>query len=516
MLLSLAFVPQARAERLTVCAFSFHGPDEIQVFKDALPAGDFEVLDLSPHLLPAAAAAPASGDGPNTSWLFGLCRPDLHCDMVVYSAEFAGRFFGSYGVPLGLADMEEASCQARCDGLFHTPREVFLLACNTLATKDQDQRTPADYLEVLLAHGFDRATAERVVETRYGALGPSFRQALRRVFSGVPLLYGFSSVAPSGKYTAPLLERYLRAKGNYRRWLEGTAHAGQNGELLTAFRGTGLVQTNGLVAGEPAAADRDLVCRLYDEHTAVEQRLRAILQIMNRPDFLAFLPTIQVFINRHPPDTLSAAESAVFEEIRRCDDARQQVLRLVDELGESVLQLELAHTARHLGWMTREDFDALALRTAHALMRRPLTSEVVDIMCEIPRHVSLRNEFDADDLSVLLYAHAEGIRLITCINPADPRVGERLASSLEDPNVSIRVWAAYALSERVPLDDATLVRLAWHLRDPSAEVRRWLRWIFATQAPLSPAVHEAVAALDPELAKPLPTTRRPRRRWWSW
>jgi hypothetical protein len=412
--------------------------------------------------------------------------------------------------------MEEASCQAQCDGLFHTPREVFLLACNTLATKDQDQRAPADYLEVLLAHGFDRATAERVVETRYGALGPSFRQALRRVFSGVPLLYGFSSVAPSGKYTAPLLQRYLHAKGDYRRWLEGAEHAGHNVELLTAFHGTGLVQTNGLMPGEPGAADRDLVCRLYDEHVAIEERLHIILDIMSRPDFLVFLPTIQVFLDRHPPDTLSASEAAVFDDIRRCDVARQRVRGLVDRLGASVLQLELAHTARHLGWMTSADFDALALRTAHAIMRRPLTSEVVDMMCEIPRHISLRNEFTADDLSLLLYAHAEGIRLITCIDPADRRVDERLASSLDASDVSIRVWASYALSERLPLSDATLVRLAWHLNDPSSEVRQWLRWIFATQAPLSPAVYEAVATLDPELARPLPTKRPSRRRWWLW
>ena len=54
--------------------------------------------------------------------------------MVVLTAEFAGRFFGSCGRSLSLQEMEEASCKARCDGLFHEPTEVFLLACNTLAT----------------------------------------------------------------------------------------------------------------------------------------------------------------------------------------------------------------------------------------------------------------------------------------------------------------------------------------------------------------------------------------------
>jgi hypothetical protein len=79
--------------------------------------------------------------------------------MVVITAEFAGRFFGSCGRSLSLQEMEEASCKAHCDGLFHDPKEVFLLACNTLATKDVDMRGPQIYLQVLLDHGFDRAQA---------------------------------------------------------------------------------------------------------------------------------------------------------------------------------------------------------------------------------------------------------------------------------------------------------------------------------------------------------------------
>src|SRR4029077_18850512 len=124
-------------------------------------------------------------EGPKALSVWNLCRSDLRCDVVVYSAEFAGRFFGQYGASLSLQDMEEASCQARCAGFFHHPLEVFLLACNTLATKDEDNRTPAQYLEVLANHGFARASAERVVQARYGALGPSFREALRRIFMDV-------------------------------------------------------------------------------------------------------------------------------------------------------------------------------------------------------------------------------------------------------------------------------------------------------------------------------------------
>jgi hypothetical protein len=197
------------AERLKVCAFRFQGPEEVSAFASRLPASDFEFLDLSPHpLLPEAppGASTTLASGTAGGWFDGVCRRDLQCDVVVFSAEFGGRFFGKSARPLTLQEMEEASCQARCDGLFHAPREVFLLACNTLATKDVDLRGPAVYLQVLLDHGFDLAEAERVVALRYGPLGPTFREALRRVFAGVPRVYGFASVAPKGEYTGPMLD----------------------------------------------------------------------------------------------------------------------------------------------------------------------------------------------------------------------------------------------------------------------------------------------------------------------
>src|SRR5262249_9025635 len=162
-------------------------------------------------------------------------------------------------------DMEEASCKARCRGLFHTPVEVFLLACNTLATKDQDSRTPQEYLQVLLDHDFDGASAQRAVELRYGPLGPSIRESLRRAFAGVPPLYGFSSVAPRGEFTAPRLARYFDAKRDYARWLTTAGRSEiPNRELLTAFGGTGMIQTTGLRPSDPQAVDRDRICALYD------------------------------------------------------------------------------------------------------------------------------------------------------------------------------------------------------------------------------------------------------------
>ncbi|HZR83400.1 MAG TPA: hypothetical protein VFD92_20060 [Candidatus Binatia bacterium] len=506
----LTLAPDASARKLQVCTFSFHGPQEIEAFRSHLPSSDFDFVDLSPPPLlqgQDAVSVTDLGGGSGAAWLAGHCKSDLHCDVAVISAEFAGRFFGRCGQSLSLQEMEEASCQARCDGLFHSPREVFLLACNTLATKDPDQRTPAQYLQVLLDHGFDRASAERMVAFRYGPVGPTFREALRRVFAGVPRIYGFSSVAPVGTVTGPMLDRYFKSIGDYRRHLERLQAEPTNTALLSAFAGTALVQTSGLTPTEGTARDRDRICALYDEGRSVADRLEIVEYLVGRPDMLEFIPSIQAFVERHPQDRLQGDAKRIFDAIADNQDARERVRTLVRALDVSALQLELAHFASHLGWVSEEELRALAFEAARELLRRPFSSEVVDVMCEIPKHEPIGDHFTSADFPPALFSDPEGIRLVSCIAPPDARVSERLAAALDSPDTGTRLWAAHALTRRPSLSDAVLVEVAGRLGDPSPDVRERLEWIFRARAPLSAGVQNAVSASNPRLAAEL----RPRR-----
>lgn len=449
---------------------SFHGPDEVRTFETRLGPPAFELVRLG-----ASARE-------NPTWLGDACRAGLRCDVVVVSGEFGGRFFGDYGFSLGLQELEEASCDPACAGLFRAPREVFLLACNTLATKDEDTRTPREYLQVLLDHGFEQATAERVVQMRYGPIGPSFRESLRRVFLGVPRLYGFASVAPRGAVTAPMLERYFTATGDYARHLERAGgETDRNAALRAAFAGTSFVQEAGLRADDPGAADREIVCRLYDERRSVGERLAVASELMGRSDFLRFLPTMEVFLRRHPPARFDDAQRALFATMRDRPAARDEVLRLARELEVSALKLEVADFARHLGWMSADELRHLAIDGARALLTRPLTSEIVDIECEIAKHVPVGDAIRSADLPGVLFTLAEGIRLVDCVAPADRRVDARLAAALDDPDRATRLWAAYALSRRLPLDEAVVSRLADRADDESSEMRERVRWILEAQ-----------------------------------
>jgi hypothetical protein len=489
------------AQRLKACVISLNDPDEVQAFRAHLDPKQFDVIDVRALAATRGGRPDAPGAG-SASWLLNACHVEATCDIMIYSAEFAGQFFGKQGASLGLQEMEEASCQTRCAGLFQRPREVFLLACNTLASKDEDSRTPEQYLQVLLDHGFDRAAAERVVELRYGPLGPSFRESLRRIFAGVPRIYGFSSVAPKGQYTAPMLERYLRGRKDYAQTLVAATHSmTKNAALFASFKGTSLTQTAGLSPAESGAVDRAHICALYDDSRSVADRLRIAYGFMERPDALTFVPTVEVFLTRHPPESLSLVERSTLAEIENLDAAREAVMQLVRRLNISALKLEMAQLAVLVGWLDRSEFHALAVDGARALLHQRLSSEVVDIMCEITKREPLHDAFVADSFPTLLYDDPDGLRLIACLAPSDPRVAPRVMPGLQSADAVKRVWAAYTLTRLLPRDAALLEQLVPYLHDASAEVANRVRWVFLAQPELPRTVERRIRDVDPTLLR---------------
>jgi hypothetical protein len=513
IIVALAFADVANAasnaqpRRLKACVVWLNEPHEMEVFRAQLDPKRFELIDLRAKATAARPDSPAAAGGSGTGWLMDACSPETTCDVMIYSAEFAGRFFGKQGPSLSLQEMEEASCNPKCAGLFRKPMEVFLMACNTLATKDEDNRTPEQYLQVLLEHGFDRASAERVVELRYGPLGPSFREALRRVFAGVPRIYGFSSVAPRGEYTAPMLKRYFRGQGDYASTLLRNVNStGRNQALLSSFKGTSMTQTIGLTAKEPGAIDRKHICALYDEQLSVAERLRISYGLLTGPEALRFVPTLEVFLSRHPREKFNRQERSIFTEIQSLDATREEVMKLVRELNVSALKLELAHFAMLVGWLERSEFHALAVDGARQLLRQPLSAESVDIMCAITQHESLSADFTADDIPERVFTNGQGLRLLSCLAPSDPRMSGRILAGVRSSDPLTRQWAVYNLTQRRPLDERVLEQLVPNLRDPAPEVSTRVEWLFQAHAPLPKRVQRTMQLADQLQKLPQTTT----------
>ena len=246
------------------------------------------------------------------------------------------------------------------------------------------------------------------------------------------------------------------------------------------------------------------MCGIYDDTQTVAERLRIIQQLFARRDFLSFVPTVEVFLNRYTPETLRAGEERrLFREIQSLEAPRRQMIEFMYSLNVSALKMQMAHLALQLTWITTDEFRRLAVEGAKQLLAEPLSSEVVDTACELVKYVPAGAGLRSDEIPEPVFWHSEGFRLLDCLSPADARLSARMLAGLDSIDESTRLWAAYALSRRLPLDDGVLKALARRLTDPSAGVRDRVQWTFEAQLPLSAAVLAAIRERDPVLAKTL-------------
>ena len=111
---------------------------------------------------------------------------------------------------LPVAEMERASCSDSCPGLFSQLKEVYLFGCNTL-NADAVKSMSSEVGRSLVRAGHSKADAERLARTLDQRHGESSRDRMRRIFMNVPVIYGFSSVAPLGPTAATLAEPLLAA-----------------------------------------------------------------------------------------------------------------------------------------------------------------------------------------------------------------------------------------------------------------------------------------------------------------
>ena len=169
------------------------------MFRQRLPADQYEFVELVERGRP--------------DWLASACRQGVRCDLLVISGHFDGstEFYSDQVAAsefLPVAEMERASCSDSCPGLFSQLKEVYLFGCNTLSA-DAVKFTSSEVGRSLVRAGYKPEDARRLARTLDQLHGESSRDRMRRIFTNVPVIYGFSSVAPLGPTAANLLGRYL-------------------------------------------------------------------------------------------------------------------------------------------------------------------------------------------------------------------------------------------------------------------------------------------------------------------
>ncbi len=310
-LFAALFGAHAHAQKKTVCTITVNSPDEKDTFRARLPKDQYEFVELIEKGRP--------------DWLRSSCQKGIQCDVIVVSGHFnAGDTFYSDNLQkddhLGVDELERASCSGSCPALFSRLKEVYLFGCESL--NPDASKYASSY-------------------------GESGRDRMRRIFAGVPVIYGFSSSAPVGPTAGMLINRYFDGGG-------GPIGSGRtNSRLLSVFARNSMVTTRGVAEGE--SQQRQRVCQFYDERLTAAKKLRMIHSMMKRDmrearGYFARIESLMgslIEAQRQDPSFTQA-----LAEISADDGARDQYLALARDARQPAMRARMISLAANLGWLS--------------------------------------------------------------------------------------------------------------------------------------------------------------------
>ena len=381
LLAALLVATTAAAQKQTVCTITVNSPDEREVFRRHLPSERFDFVELV--------------ERGNPDWLGASCRKGVRCDVLVVSGHFAGtEFYASRPQDreetLPVDVLERAACSGSCPGLFENLKEVYLFGCDTLNATPKRVTTP-EMARSLVRDGMgagEAALAARALAQRHGE---SALDHMRRLFSNVPVIYGFSSKAPYGRVAGPMLERHFQAVGG------SEVASGQASERLRRlFAPASMVVTSGLRNEEPNADYRAEVCRYYDQRTTAAAKLAGIHAMLSRSmaEARVSLDRIEKFVagvsdaDRIDPG-FAAASLALAEDAA----VRARYLALARDTEDPAVRMRLVALARKLGWLDAAGERAESMRmVADVLAGRSAGFSEVELICGLNRDRSLDGE----------------------------------------------------------------------------------------------------------------------------
>ena len=459
LVLFIGFGPVGALAKHSICTVTINSPQERNLFQSKLPAKDFQFTELTTF---QPKDAPAGGD----AWLEKACEAGVQCDVLVVSGHFAGNFFGSSHLSLNLDPMENHACQKSCEGIIKRPKEVFLFGCNTLAAKDKDRRSPEEYLRALVDDQIPLAQAQQIVQARYGSLGDSNRDRMKRIFSGVPRIYGFDSIGPAGNSVTRFLQNYLSTTGDYGQHLaqiEGqdavntiskvtaAVQTPAQRTIAAAFRTTSFTQCAGLNEKDPEYPLKSQICPLYNAKLDLKARIAYARELMRGPNATALTPSVMAFIRAHETDVHGNTElTAALRDFGADPIVRNKIDALrANVAGSPQLKIDLERFRSQLGIITPAEL----METARGVIRplfKTLTDDTISQFCDVASAVGEDTKINltADDIDLKQVAKPVGTEAFNCVSSDDPRVTAAALRSLEhpDPNVENRRAQVYGHS----------------------------------------------------------------------
>jgi hypothetical protein len=441
--LALALAAVAAAPALaekTVCTITVNSEDEREVFKQQLPTGKYRFVELVERGRP--------------DWLARACREQVRCDVLLVSGHFAGTDFYSSKPDteyLPVDEMERVPCSDACPGLFSGLQEIYLFGCDTLKAEPVKSATP-EIVRGLVRAGRTRAEAERLAKALSERHGESSRGRMRRIFANVPVIYGFSSLAPYGRVAGPMLRRHFEAGP------DAEVGSGRvSARLLATFAPASMVVTHGLRSDETDADFRAEVCSFYDDRLTVAQKVAHIHRLLARDmaEVRMSFDRVEKFVGSLRGESRAEAAAAVALAALRDDSAtRERYLGLARDTEDPALRVRMIDLARSLEWLDAAGQRAEVMRMVSGLLAggSPGFSEV-DLVCGLNR----TGELDAElhRVSSMPVRHVAESALLACLGSAANR--DLVLRALASPNEH-EVQVAEAYVRHRPITDGAELR----------------------------------------------------------
>ncbi|MEP7182287.1 MAG: hypothetical protein ABI886_08885 [Betaproteobacteria bacterium] len=420
-LLAAGWAVDAGADRSTVCTITVNSADEAAMFRRSLPEDKFRFVELVERGRP--------------DWLASACRQGIRCDVLIISGHFDGvTDFYSDAVDarefLPVAEMERVSCSDSCPGLFSQLKEVYLFGCNTL-NPDAVNGTAPEIAHMLARSGHSRVEAERMVRAMTARHGESSRDRMRGIFANVPVIYGFSSVAPLGPTAASILGRYFQSTSS-REVGKGRTSAA----LLGHFAAHAMTAASGLRESDPQAGYRREVCQFFDERMSPAQKLGFIHKLLRgeiSEVHLFFGRIEQFFASLSETERKAPALVRALDETARDEAARDRYLAFARNADQPALRARMVAVAGTLGWLSPIEQRAELMRMINDLLAgNSISVADVDLVCALNRDHALDSDVPPLQLSPPPVDTAAHSAALACLGSADGRA--RVLQALASPN----------------------------------------------------------------------------------
>lgn len=452
----LAAIVIADDDKMNACFITINSTEEKELFTKKLSQGKNKGKFNFHEIVP-------SDDKLRFDWFEQACKKNLRCDILVVSGHFGGEFFGASKARLDLRDLETRSCKNDCKGFISSPKEVFLLGCNTLAGKDKDNRSSSEYLDVLISDGYSATEAASIVEQRYGSVGTSFHNTMKRVFKGVPHIYGFHSIGPSGANIEPLLKKYHKDIPNYHDHLlrieldKGLALMGdfnkwnnKNNHLASALKITNFAQTSGVMLpcaslkgiqeADPTFQILNNICLLRTDELSFQDGVAHIESLLLSDDFALYLPVISDYVKGYEADYI------YFDILKKHPQIRDKIIHLLKNSETGFGKLKVAQIAKDMHVISNEKFKQIEKKAVLTYLTPPVSIGSRDAICSYNFEGTI--SITSKDIDSRILKSSTGLDALQCLKIEDTSILRGIAKTVQsNSSQKVRVSGIYALMD---------------------------------------------------------------------